>query len=135
MADPLSNPKASSRNQKRDLWRAVMLGYISGLKKLVGNGADVNIPPAEGRTLIQAAAERGNVGIVKELIKAGADINDPPAEPNGRTALQTATGIGDSDTVHKLILLFPTVDVNAPPANDGGRTACQGTLVVDGPTT
>ena len=76
-----------------------------------------------GRTALQAAAERGHTTIVEKLLKLGADVNAPPSPSHGRTALQGASENGFSTVV--TILLQHGADVNAPAAKYAGLTALQ----------
>jgi ankyrin repeat protein len=77
----------------------------------------------DGKTALQAAAERGHVDTVRVLLENNAAVNAPPAADGGRTALQAAAEGGHIDTVR--VLLQNNAAVNAPPAGDGGRTALQ----------
>jgi ankyrin repeat protein len=44
-------------------------------KLLIAHGADVNAAANGGRTALQVAAYRGNLGVARLLLDAGADIN------------------------------------------------------------
>lgn len=77
-----------------------------------------------GRTALQAAAERGHLDIVKLLLQLGAEVNAPPSPSAGRTALQAASGGGFGAIVQ--LLLEQGAHVNAPAARYKGFTALQG---------
>ncbi len=74
-----------------------------------------------GRTAIQAAAERGHISIVKKLLALGADVNARPSPSHGRTALQAASENGFADIGR--LLLARGADANAPAARYLGLTA------------
>ncbi|VUC24898.1 unnamed protein product [Clonostachys rosea] len=59
---------------------------------LLNGGSNVNAPPGliNGKTALQAAAERGDDEMVKLLLCYGADIDAPPAIESGLTCLQAA---------------------------------------------
>ncbi|KAH0499817.1 hypothetical protein TgHK011_006983 [Trichoderma gracile] len=77
-----------------------------------------------GRTALQAAAERGHLNIVKLLLQLGAEVNAPPSPSAGRTALQAAAGGGFGAIVQ--LLLEHGAHVNAAAARYKGFTALQG---------
>jgi ankyrin repeat protein len=110
---------------KTPLQLACKNGWISGVRQLIGRGADPNweAHSNKGRTALQAACEAGHGSIVRRLLQLGADENAPPAENDGRTALQAACEGGHESIVH--ILLHHSANVNAPPAAKGGKTALQ----------
>lgn len=92
---------------------------------MLNAGADINAPPAWdcGVTVIQAAANTGDVRLVEELISLGAELNDPPGPIGGRTCLQLAAKRGDANMIHALLKFG--AQVNAPAAVDKGNTALQ----------
>jgi ankyrin repeat protein len=92
---------------------------------LLNAGADINAPPAWdcGVTVIQAAANTGDVRLVEELISLGAELNDPPGPIGGRTCLQLAAKRGDANMIQALLKFG--AQVNAPGAIDSGKTALQ----------
>ncbi|EQB49827.1 hypothetical protein CGLO_10802 [Colletotrichum gloeosporioides Cg-14] len=77
-----------------------------------------------GRTALQAAAERGHEHLVSRLLELGADVNAPPSPTAGYTALQAAAG-GGYKTILKLLLQHGA-DINGAPAKYKGYTALQG---------
>ncbi|KAJ6437372.1 restless-like transposase [Purpureocillium lavendulum] len=77
-----------------------------------------------GRTALQAAAERGHMPLVRRLLALGADVNAPPSPSAGFTALQAAAGNGFVPIVK--LLLQHGAEVNGPSANFKGFTALQG---------
>ncbi|KAF4852414.1 Ankyrin repeat domain-containing protein 17 [Colletotrichum siamense] len=77
-----------------------------------------------GRTALQAAAERGHEHLVTRLLELGADVNAPPSPTAGYTALQAAAG-GGYLTILKLLLQHGA-DINGASAKYKGYTALQG---------
>ncbi len=82
------------------------------------------VTPYNGRTALQAAAERGHLRIVIRLLALGADVNAPPSPTAGLTALQAAAGSGFTAIIK--LLLDHGADVNGPAARYKGYTALQG---------
>lgn len=98
------------------------------VRQLLDAGATKHVNPArvtryQGRTPIQAAAERGSQDLVDLLLGLGAEINAPPSPSGGRTALQAACFEGHVGMVHHL--LARGADVNMAAAKHGGFTALQ----------
>ncbi|KAI8290901.1 Ankyrin repeat domain-containing protein 17 [Colletotrichum sp. SAR11_57] len=77
-----------------------------------------------GRTALQAAAERGHEHLVSRLLRLEADVNAPPSPTAGFTALQAAAG-GGYMTILKLLLQHGA-DINGASAKYKGYTALQG---------
>ena len=70
------------------LMNAAVGGDVNAVKKLLNEGADVNVQGFNGWTALSEAAYGGHTKIVKLLIEKGADVN---AESNkGHTALKYA---------------------------------------------
>jgi ankyrin repeat protein len=78
----------------------------------------------EGRTALQAAAEKGNIEMVQLLLDACADVNAPPAYRAWVTALQVSAIKGYLGIA--IILLDNGADVNAQASSESGRTALAG---------
>lgn len=111
----------------------MLLRHGSEINMAHGNGAQrhsgddrrpTTVTRYNGRTALQAAAERGHVAIVEKLLRLGADVNALPSPSHGRTALQGASENGFSNIV--TILLNQGADVNGPAARYSGLTALQG---------
>ncbi|KJZ70270.1 hypothetical protein HIM_10351 [Hirsutella minnesotensis 3608] len=135
---------ADSNNfQRNALQIACGEGSLDIVEMLLRNGAKVEISsPApktsvrgkprsltvvtryNGRTALQAAAERGHALIVRRLLELGADVNAPPSPTGGYSALQAAAGNGFMEVTR--ILLDHGADVNAPRARYKGYTALEG---------
>ncbi|KAI8304429.1 hypothetical protein K4K61_006192 [Colletotrichum sp. SAR11_59] len=77
-----------------------------------------------GRTALQAAAERGHDHLVSRLLSLGADVNAPPSPTAGYTALQAAAGGGYMKILK--LLLQQGADINGASAKYKGYTALQG---------
>lgn len=84
---------------------AVEQGDFSMLRLLLGEGADLNGPPARvgGATALQISCIKGYIDITRFLIEKKADVNALGAKYFGRTALEGAAEHGRLDTV--LLLL------------------------------
>ena len=82
-------------------------GYISDVKYLIENGADVNFKDSEGSTALFGASSNGFKEIVKILIDAGAKFKEDKIETS---ELFMASGAGYTDVVE--ILLNAGADVN-----------------------
>lgn len=130
--------------QRTALQFACGQGNETVVDMLLDNGAQVNVAPCQpgdqgraphprkpttivtrynGRTALQAAAERGHIRIVSKLLDLGADVNAPPSPTAGKTALSAAAGNGFAEIVE--LLLQYGAEVNAPSARYGGCTALQ----------
>jgi ankyrin repeat protein len=77
-----------------------------------------------GRTALQAAAERGHMHLVSRLLELGADVNAPPSPTAGYTALQAAAGGGYTAIVK--LMIQHGADINGASAKYKGYTALQG---------
>src|SRR3954453_5289263 len=71
---------------------AAMKGDLAAVKKLVAQGADVNIPQGDGMTALHWAADRGDSAMAEVLLKAHANVksttrigNYSPLHIAGRT--------------------------------------------------
>lgn len=107
-------------DQKNVLLRtAVFQNQVETVKKLIAEGADVNIITAEPieSTVLMIAASKGYIEIMKILIENGAHVNATSNE--GYTALMRAARNGQ--TVAIKILLQNNADINAK--NYGGMSA------------
>ena len=113
---------ASSNNldQKNVLLRtAVFQNQVETVKKLISEGADVNIKTAKpiDSTLLMITARKGYIEIMKILIENGADVNAISNE--GYTALMLAANNGQTSAIK--ILLQNNADINF--RNYGGMSA------------
>lgn len=63
-------------------------GHGDIAQAILGKGADVNAPDAQGRTALMLAVEKGHALVVQVLLSAGADVNAKDAQ--GRTAANRA---------------------------------------------
>lgn len=96
---------------------AVMRGNAKEVKRLLKEGADVNVPQAMYRGApLQYAASAGKVDMVRLLISNDATVDSVDA--NGRTPLIWAAQQGKADVVR--VLLEAGANIGA--ANDGGWT-------------
>ncbi|KAK1469603.1 hypothetical protein CMEL01_01370 [Colletotrichum melonis] len=88
------------------------------------SSSSVVVTRYNGRTALQAAAERGHEHLVSRLLQMGANVNAPPSPTAGYTALQAAAGGGYLAIVK--LLLQHGADINAASAKYKGYTALQG---------
>lgn len=84
----------------------------------------VSVTRYNGRTALQAAAERGHVHLVRRLLQLSADVNAPPSPSAGFTALQAAAAGGYTTILG--LLLEHGADINGAAAKYKGYTALQG---------
>jgi uncharacterized protein len=85
-ADP--NKRNAKSNGNTPLIQACSLGNIEVVKQLIGTGADVNYPSAEGDYPIYFAIRSGNYQLVQLLVREGAHIE--VRDETGRSPLQWA---------------------------------------------
>ena len=83
------------------LMNAAVGGDVNAVKKLLNEGADVNVQGFNGWTALSEAAYGGHTKIVKLLIEKGADVN--AKANNGVTALMWAAWNGHTEIVKLLI--------------------------------
>ncbi|KAK2740604.1 hypothetical protein FQN55_008813 [Onygenales sp. PD_40] len=142
----VNEPISDEYNSKTALWIAVSHGHVKTVKFLLEHGADVEASSqhktleylfkdgadaetsTDIKTVLQAAAEIGNIEIVMYLVELGcADVNGPARGRFGRTALQNAVEYRHVEVTR--YLLERGADVNAPPAPFGGVTALQAAAI------
>ena len=102
------------------LVNAVKKGNVNAVKKLLNNGANVNVGRADneyGITPLIAASGLGLTEIVKLLLAKGANVNK--ASKEGWTPLYEASINGRANVV-KVLLAAPGIDVNK--ADKFGKT-------------
>ncbi len=63
------------RGSKMTLAAAAALGDVEEVKRLLGDGADVNARDKSGGTPLMAASQSGNLEVVKLLLEKGADVD------------------------------------------------------------
>jgi hypothetical protein len=97
-----------------DLIGAASRGDLPEVKRLISNGADVNVKNDKGVTMLMVASWRGQQKVVQVLLEKGADVN--AKANNGVSALIIASEKGHREIVQTL--LDKGADVNAK-TNDG----------------
>ena len=100
---------------------AVLSNDLSQIKKILDNGADVNLRDKKrfGFTALMAAAFNGYTEAAKLLIAYGADVN--AITSTGETALMVAARASHAEAMN--LLIDNGAEVNAKTNNDGGITA------------
>ena len=63
----------ADENELMEFARAAENGDVGELKKLLGNGVDVNEKPTKGMSALMLAAEKNHLDAVKFLLRKGAD--------------------------------------------------------------
>ncbi|VAW58181.1 hypothetical protein MNBD_GAMMA11-1036 [hydrothermal vent metagenome] len=111
-----SKELSDSDNRLRVLSESLKASYITEIRKLIKNGADVNIKNKWDATPLLMAAQEGYTQIVTVLLKANADVN-AAEKTNGATPLHMAAENGHTQIV--AILLKANADVNVA-GIDGG---------------
>lgn len=66
---------ATSKLSVKDLYIAIKLGDIEGLRTLLGAGHDINMQNERGVSLLHYAIESKQEGVVRELLELGANAN------------------------------------------------------------
>ena len=103
------------KNKKENLQTAIAGGDIDEVKKLVEEGADVNMKGREGRTPMRWAVDAGHKEIVELLIRNGANVNVP--DDYGAMLLYITGTKPKAETAKYLeiagILIVNGADVNA----------------------
>ena len=85
------------KNINEKLLEAVKSNEIEEVKKLIKEGADVNVVDKNGATALHKASYWDHSEIVKMLIEAGANVN--VVNKYGITALHLASLLGHSEIV------------------------------------
>ena len=94
---------------KTPLMTAVSFGGVRRIRRLLKNGADVNVFDFGGRNALFYASERGYTGILKLLLEAGANVKAVDSDSE-RYSLIAAASKGHEECVK--ILLQAGADVN-----------------------
>jgi ankyrin repeat protein len=100
----------SKKKDEKKLLDFVETEDLEGVKKLIGQGVNINTQDVDGNTPILIASASGNIPIVNALINANADINKPNNDK--MTPLYIASHLGDDSVVE--LLLSRGADANKP---------------------
>ena len=65
---------------EEQLLNAAKVGDVSTIRRLVAEGADVNVSGPRGFSPLQWAAHHGHVDAVRVLVEAGAEVEAPAAD-------------------------------------------------------
>ncbi|MCG8340757.1 MAG: ankyrin repeat domain-containing protein, partial [Cytophagales bacterium] len=91
------------------LINAIKAGQVDEVKKLLEEGADVNLKDREGKAPLHWALEKGNRAIIDALLgEASIDVNNPDGD--GKTPLHYAAEQGDQVSIEKLLSKGASVD-------------------------
>jgi ankyrin repeat protein len=97
------------------LMKAASRGDLKKVRRLLGNGAQVNGRDSRGKTALHFAAQSKNVLVVDALVQAGADAN---AKADGDvTPLMLSVDMGFGDPEIALWLIRAGADVQAADTN------------------
>ncbi len=97
---PSAAEQLTSPELNQSLWDAVVMEDEQAVKDLLAAGADPNGVSHAGSMLSYAVVD-GNLEILRSLIDYGADVTK--ADNNGFSPLDTATMIGDSQSIQLLL--------------------------------
>ena len=100
------------------LHAACWAGDLAEVKRLVGDGANVNHLDSAGESPLHGAAAWGHTDVVRFLVSSGAAVNVPGTTDLSR--LHWAAGWGNVETVR--VLVEAGADVRAK--NQFGETPC-----------
>ncbi|HEB74626.1 MAG TPA: ankyrin repeat domain-containing protein [Candidatus Desulfofervidus auxilii] len=93
-----------------DLIQAVILGDVNKVKKLLEQGANVNLRDRNGMTALMLAVRKGQISVVKLLLEKEADVNTQD-DFMGWTALILASALGYTNIVKLLLENGADVDI------------------------
>lgn len=85
-----------------DLHTAAIKGKVADVKRLLSEGADVNVKSNDDQTPLHGAAFFGETDTVKELLDKGADVH--VKDIHGNTPLHSAARRHNADGVIRLLL-------------------------------
>ena len=80
--------EASGKGAVMELFAAARDGNVSEVRRLVAEGADVNVQGPEGLRPLHFAAQEGHVEVLTTLVQLGADVN--VQSNDGRRPLHSA---------------------------------------------
>jgi len=124
--------QSTLRPENTPLMQAIKAGDLKDVRKLIKDGADVNVRMFNGYTPLHMAAENDRPKIARELIKKGADVNAEMAEA-GFTPLYIAAERGYMDVIKELLRGKAKVGFQpAAAAVSAGRNEVVETLLAHG---
>jgi hypothetical protein len=88
---------------RQQLWKAAGCGDTDAIKRIVNEGANVNVPDTDGWTACHWAASKGHDKAISLLSKLGADIN--LKDSHGSTPLHWAAAHGHRAAIEVLCSL------------------------------
>jgi len=105
-----------------NLLKALIDDDLTKVKKMINDGADVNMKDSHNQTVLSYAS---SPDIVKALIENGADVN---ANSGGTTPLKSASTLGRLDVVRELLDKGADIDIRD---NEYGQTALIAASIFD----
>ena len=107
--------------RKKQFIKAIQAGNVSEVKRLIGEGVEVNpLSSKENYNPLYTAIYKRNLDIVSALIDAGADINYVKNDHSENSYLMIACDMGDVDMVKLFIEKGADIDYESKVS---GRTA------------
>ncbi|KAI1766797.1 ankyrin [Hypoxylon sp. FL1150] len=94
---------------------AVEIGDSAAIQILIAHGANMNVRNVHGNTPLSIAVSKADVDCVNAFIRGGCDLNNNSSEPEGYTALYSATQSSIKGTAEMVRLLM---DHGAQPTYD-----------------
>ena len=98
--DPRRQPEEDQRNRLVDLCWAASEGDLSGIRRLVVQGVELDDADYDGRTALHLAASEGRSEVVEFLIRQGVRV--APVDRWGNTPLDDAKKAGHDDVARLL---------------------------------
>ncbi len=99
--DPRRQPEEDRRNRLVDLCWAASEGDLSGIRRLVVQGVELDDADYDGRTALHLAASEGRSEVVEFLIRQGVRV--APVDRWGNTPLDDAKKAGHDDVARLLV--------------------------------
>ena len=122
-------PLGAARGADSQVAKAARTGDLAGMKKLIAERADVNLPEGDGSTALLWAAHQSNLEMTRALIAAGANLNS--ANRYGVTPLLEASRTGDTPMIAELLKAGADVKKSVHPEGETPLMAASRTGKLD----